>query len=57
MYIYLATTISATLACEGQAPSGTWGIEVGIAAVGSIIQLYKYLATNVSANVAWEEKI
>ena len=34
MYMYLALTISATAACEGQALSGTWGIEVAIAAVG-----------------------
>ena len=33
MYIYLAMTMSATVACEGQALSGTWGTEVGIAAV------------------------
>ena len=34
MYMYLATTMSATVACEGQALSGTWSTEVGIAAVG-----------------------
>ena len=33
MYMFLATTMSATVACEGQALSGTWGTEVGIAAV------------------------
>ena len=33
MYMYLAMTMSATVACEGQDLSGTWGIEVGIAAV------------------------
>ena len=26
MYMYLAMTMSATIACEGQALSGTWGI-------------------------------
>ena len=34
MYMYLAMTMSAIVACEGQALSGTWGIEVGIAVVG-----------------------
>ena len=33
MYMYLAMTMSATVACEGQALSGTLGTEVGIAAV------------------------
>ena len=30
--------MSAIVACEGQALSGTWGIEVGIAAVGAEIK-------------------